>query len=85
MRSDLKKLDCFSLETSNNHLIRNFLRNGRLRVKFESPSWTACAVLGAPGLKKFLEIHFLHATFFRDFSKTKYWSTCNLVLPVLSK
>ena len=28
-----KKLDSFTLETSKNHLIRNFLRNGRLRVK----------------------------------------------------
>ena len=34
MRSTLKKLDSFSLETSKNHLIRNFLRNGRLRVKY---------------------------------------------------
>ena len=33
MRSDLKKLDFFTLETSKNHLIRNFLRNGRVRVK----------------------------------------------------
>ena len=32
MRSDLKKLDSLTLETSKNHLIRNFLRNGRLRV-----------------------------------------------------
>ena len=32
MRSDLKKLDSFTLETSKNHLIRNFLRNGRGRV-----------------------------------------------------
>ena len=33
MRSDLKKkLDFFTLETSKNHLIRNFLRNGRVRV-----------------------------------------------------
>ena len=30
----LKKLDSFTLETSKNHLIRNFLRNGRLRVNF---------------------------------------------------
>ena len=28
-----KKLDSFTLETSKNNLIRNFLRNGRLRVK----------------------------------------------------
>ena len=27
-----KKLDSFTLETSKNHLIRNFLRNGRPRV-----------------------------------------------------
>ena len=27
-----KKLDFFTLETSKNHLIRNFLRNGRVRV-----------------------------------------------------
>ena len=32
MRSDLKKLDSFTLETSKNHLIRNFLRDGRVRV-----------------------------------------------------
>ena len=32
MRSDLK-LDSFTLETLKNHLIRNFLRNGRVRVK----------------------------------------------------
>ena len=31
--SDLKKLDSFTLEMSKNHLIRTFLRNGRLRVK----------------------------------------------------
>ena len=29
----LKKLDSFTLETSKNYLIRNFLCNGRLRVK----------------------------------------------------
>ena len=34
MTSDLKKLDSFILETSKNHLIRNILRNGRLRVKW---------------------------------------------------
>ena len=28
-----KKLDSFNLETSKNHLIRNFQRNGRVRVK----------------------------------------------------
>ena len=33
MRSDLTKLDPFTSETSKNHLIRNFLRSGRLRVK----------------------------------------------------
>ena len=33
VRSDLKKLDFFSSETSKNHLIRNILRNGRVRVK----------------------------------------------------
>ena len=32
----LKKLDSFNLETSKNHLIRNFLRNGRLRVDQKS-------------------------------------------------
>ena len=31
-----KKLDSFTLETSRNHLIRNFMRNGRVRVKFLS-------------------------------------------------
>ena len=29
-----EKLDSFTSETSKNHHIRNFLRNGRLRVKF---------------------------------------------------
>ena len=29
----LKKLDSSTLETSKNHLIRSFLRNGRMRVK----------------------------------------------------
>ena len=33
VRSDLKKLDSFNLETSKNHLIRSFLRNGRVWVK----------------------------------------------------
>ena len=32
MRSDSEKLYFFTLETSKNHLIRSFLRNGRLRV-----------------------------------------------------
>ena len=35
MRSDLKKLDSFTLEISKNYLIRSFLRNGRLRVNEE--------------------------------------------------
>ena len=35
LRSDLEKLDSFTLETSENHLIRNFLRNRRLKVKTE--------------------------------------------------
>ena len=33
VRSDLKKLDSFTLETSKNQLIRSFLRNGHLKVK----------------------------------------------------
>ena len=33
VRSDLKKLDSFTLKTSKNHLISNFLRNDRVRVK----------------------------------------------------
>ena len=36
MRSYLKKLDSFTLEMSKNHLIRNFLRNGRLSVNLFS-------------------------------------------------
>ena len=36
MRSDLKKLESFTLETSKNHLIRNFLRNGRVRVNLQN-------------------------------------------------
>ena len=34
MRSGLEKLDSFTLETSKYHLIRNLLRNGRLRLNF---------------------------------------------------
>ena len=34
VRSGLGKLDSFTLERSKNHLIRTFLRNGRLRVNF---------------------------------------------------
>ena len=30
-----KKLDSFTLETSKNQLIRNFLRNGRLRANMK--------------------------------------------------
>ena len=33
VRSDLKKLDPFTLEMSKNHLLRSFRRNRRLRVK----------------------------------------------------
>ena len=32
VRSDFKILDSFTLETSKNHLIRNFLRNKGLKV-----------------------------------------------------
>ena len=31
-----KKLESLTLETSKNHLIRNFLRNGRVRVKIKN-------------------------------------------------
>ena len=34
MKSDLNKLNSFTLETSKNDVIRNFLRNGRVRVKY---------------------------------------------------
>ena len=34
VRADFKKLDSFTLKTSKNHLIRNFLRNGHQRVNF---------------------------------------------------
>ena len=33
MRPDLKNRDSFTLEMSKNHFIRNFLCNGRLRLK----------------------------------------------------
>ena len=36
-----RKLDSCTLKTSKNHLIRNFLRNGRLRVK-STPVATCC-------------------------------------------
>ena len=32
VRSDLTKLDSFTLKTSKNHVIRNFLRHGRVKV-----------------------------------------------------
>ena len=35
MTFDLNKLDSFTLETSKNHLIRNFLHNGSLKVNFK--------------------------------------------------
>ena len=35
VRSDLKKLDSFTLKTSKSHLIRNFLRSGRVRVNHD--------------------------------------------------
>ena len=40
MRSDLKKLDSFTLETSKNDL--DFLRNGRVRVKPKNRSIISC-------------------------------------------
>ena len=42
VRSDLKKLDSFTLKTSKNHLIRSFLRNGRVWVKLP-PNWVTLA------------------------------------------
>ena len=38
MRSDLKKLDSFTLEMTKNYLIRNFLCNGRVRVNSLNPN-----------------------------------------------
>ena len=38
MGFDLKKLNFFTLETSKNHLFRNFLRNERVRIKKPSLS-----------------------------------------------
>ena len=41
VRFDFKKFDSFTLETSKTHLIHNFLRNGRVRVKTELQKiWT---------------------------------------------
>ena len=37
MKYDFKKLESFTLETLKNHLIRNFLRNGRVRVNLILP------------------------------------------------
>ena len=37
VRSDLKKLDSFTFETSKKHLIRNSLRNERLKVNQARP------------------------------------------------
>ena len=46
MRSDFKKLDSFTLDMSKNYLIRNFLRNGRLRVKkIEEMSTIICLLI----------------------------------------
>ena len=44
VRSDLKQLDFFTLETSKNHLIHNFLRNGRVRVKGCSFTWCSLSL-----------------------------------------
>ena len=48
VRSDIEKLDFFTLKTSKNPLILNFLRNGRVRVKISDrkslkTTW-ACAM-----------------------------------------
>ena len=42
----IKKLDSFTLETSKNHLIPNFLRNGRVRVnpEFSSRDEVSCHI-----------------------------------------
>ena len=48
VRSDLKKLDSFTFETSKNHLIRYFLRNGRLRVKY------------IPEIRRFINLRTFH-------------------------
>ena len=40
MRFDLKKSTPSSLKTSQNHFIRNFLRNGRVRVKLNMTNIT---------------------------------------------
>ena len=51
----IKKLDSFTFETSKNHLIRNFLRNGRLRVKIDE---------NKPDLQGALNIVFLKSHLF---------------------
>ena len=48
----LKKLDSLTLEMSKNHLIHNFLRNGRLRVKAKLAT---SGYMGADGYKYWLE------------------------------
>ena len=46
-----KKLDSFTLETSKNHLIRNFLRNWRLRVNSRKNCEITCFLLIVEKLK----------------------------------
>ena len=55
-----KKLDSFTLEMSKNHLIRNFLRNGRLRVK-----------MGFLALRHPMR-HFWHIGHYNGFNLGKY-------------
>ena len=54
--SDLIKPDSYTLETVKNHLIRNFLRNGRVRVKFVVffKNWIIRKPLNFPWLIKLL-------------------------------
>ena len=54
MRSDLKKLDSVTLKTSKNRLIRNFLRNGRPRVKIDENKPDLLGVLNIVFLKSHL-------------------------------
>ena len=60
-RCALKKLDFSTLETSKNHVIRNFLQNGRLRVKL---------IIAAKILPKDeKKLHFMRALFQNIFDK----------------
>ena len=74
--SDFKKLDSFTLETSKNHLIRSFLRNGRLRVKHSPQAtviwWRSKCLQPLSFLHSILDTQYQHRTLTLYLTLTSY-------------